>query len=337
MELLLLALVVVVLVPTLYLSGLHDVPNAIAIPVRTRALTARAATRLAAACTAAGVLSALPVGLYLYTWFDFPSMSSELTLLVVLVSLLTVLGWSLHTYFQGMPTSITHILLSALLGATLAAAVVSGAEGQDILGMPWMTPILPLLVSPVAAFLVAYLLVFLAARLVRGEEAEEINRTSRMAQCVSVGLTSFGTGIQQGQRFLMVALIALTAAGVPDGDLWLGLGAVLCAGVIALGCLNGGWRIGHVLGHRLVAMDPLRGMVSTTTTAGLLVLGSLVAALPLSTSFTAASAIMGAGSNQRFATVNWRQFRRIALYWAATPVVGVVAAAALTFGLSHLL
>lgn len=337
MELLLLVLVGVVMVPTLYLAGLHDVPNAIAIPVRTRALTARVATRLAAACTAAGVLSSLPVGLYLYSWFDFPSMDLALTLTVVLAALLTVLGWSLHTYFQGMPTSITHALLSGLLGGTVAAAVVSGAEGQEILDLPWLTPILPLLISPLAAFLVAYLLVFLAARVVRGEEAEEINRTSRVAQCVSVGLTSFGTGIQQGQRFLMVGFIVLTAADVPGGGQWLGLGAVVCALLIGLGCLNGGWRIGHVLGHRLVAMDPLRGMVSTSTTAGLLVAGSLVAALPLSTSFTAASAIMGAGSNQRFATVNWRQFRRIALYWAATPVVGVIAAAALTFGISLVL
>ncbi len=91
-----------------------------------------------------------------------------------------------------------------------------------------------------------------------------------------------------------------------------------------------------MLGHRLVAMDPLRGMVSTTTTAGLLVVGSLAAALPLSTSFTAASAIIGAGSNQRFATVNWRQFRRIVLYWAVTPLVGIGAAAAITAGLSTL-
>ncbi|WP_258934518.1 inorganic phosphate transporter [Nesterenkonia pannonica] len=126
MEVLLLILVGALMLPTLYLAGLHDVPNAIAIPVRTRALTARAATRLAAGCTAAGVLTALPMGLYLYSWFDVPDMPPAMTLSVVLAALITALGWQTHTYFQGMPTSNTHVLLSALLGGTLAAGLISG-------------------------------------------------------------------------------------------------------------------------------------------------------------------------------------------------------------------
>uniref|UniRef100_UPI000255D556 inorganic phosphate transporter n=1 Tax=Nesterenkonia sp. F TaxID=795955 RepID=UPI000255D556 len=83
---------------------------------------------------------------------------------------------------------------------------------------------------------------------------------------------------------------------------------------------------GHMLGHRLVTMDPLRGMVSTTTTASLLFLGSLTLSLPLSTSMTAASSVIGAGSNQRFATVNWPQGLRLFCYWAATPAAtGLIA------------
>ncbi|WP_150461113.1 inorganic phosphate transporter [Nesterenkonia ebinurensis] len=337
MELALLVLVVAVLAPTLYVAGLHDVPNSIAIPVRTRALTPRIAARVAAAFNALGVLLALPLGIYLYSWFEFPQMAPGLTLAVLLSALLTVLGWNLFTYFQGMPTSTTHALLAALLGGTLAAVAVGGANTAAVLSLPWLTPLITLLLSPLVAFALAYLLVFLAVRVARGEDPDSVNRVSRGLQSVSVGVTSLGTGLQQGQRFSFVLLVALAAGGVTDPERWTGLAYVLFAVLIGAGAWHGGWRIGHVLAHRLVAIDPLRGMVATTTTSGLLFAGSLGFALPLSTSLTAASAIMGGGSNQRFATVNWRQFRRIALYWAATPVVSGLIAATLTVALSALL
>lgn len=334
MELLLLVLVSVILAPTLYVAGLHDVPNSIAIPVRTRALTPGIAVRMAAGFNALGVLLAMPLGIYLFAWFEFPALEPGLTLAVVLAALVTVLGWNLFTYFRGMPTSTTHALLPALLGGALVAVAAGDISTGGLWALPWLTPLITLLLSPLVAFALAYLLVYLSVRVAGGEDPDDINRVSRGLQSVTVGITSLGTGLQQGQRFSFVFLIALGAGGVADPAGWMGLILVTFALLIGAGALHGGWRIGHVLAHRLVAIDPLRGMVATTTASGLLFIGSLGLALPLSTSLTATSAIMGAGSNQRFATVNWRQFRRIALYWVATPVVAGLTAAILTICLS---
>ncbi|GAA1803148.1 inorganic phosphate transporter [Nesterenkonia flava] len=336
-ELLLLILVGVVMAPTLYVAGLHDVANSIALPVRTRALTPKIAARLAAGFNTLGVLVALPLGIHLYSWFEFPSMEPRLVLTVVLSSLAALLTWNIFTYLKGMPTSTTHALLAALLGGALGAAAVGDLDTSGVLALPWMTPLLTLLVSPLVAFAIAYLLVFGAAKLASGEDPESVNRVGRAVQSVCVGLTSLGTGLQQGQRFSFLLLLALTAAGIEDADSWMPLAYVAFALLIGAGCLTGGWRIGHVLAHRLVAVDPLRGAVAATTAAGLLHLGSLGLSLPLSTSLTAASSIMGAGSNQRFATVNWRQFRRIGAYWAATPVVTGLLTVILTLTISPLL
>lgn len=337
MELVLLIVVCVVLAPTLYVAGLHDVPNSIAIPVRTRALTPRIAASVAAFFNALGVLLALPLGVYLFAWFEFPPMEATMTLAVVLSAVITVLGWNLFTYFQGMPTSTTHALLAALLGGSLAAASQTEVSASHILSLPWMTLVLTLVLSPLVAFAAAYLLVFLAVRIARGEDPDDVNRISRGLQSVSVGVTSLGTGLQQGQRFAFVLLVALSAGGVADPDSWVTLSYLAFAVLIGAGALHGGWRIGHVLAHRLVTIDPLRGMVATASTSGLLFAGSLGLALPLSTSLTAASAIMGAGSNQRFTTVNWKQFRRIILFWAVTPLASALAAATLTLAMSPLL
>lgn len=330
MELLLTILIGLVLLPTLYVTGMHDVPNSIAIPVRTRALTPRLAARVAALFNGLGVLLALPLGIYFYTWFEFPAMEQGLTLAVILSALVTVLGWNLFTYFRGMPTSITHSLLAALLGGSVAAALTGSLSVSQVLELPWLSPLLTLLISPVVAFGAAYVLVFLAARIVRGDDPSDINRIARGLQSVSVGVTSLGTGLQQGQRFAFVLVVALTAAGLDRPTEWIAAAYMVFALLIAAGAWHGGWRIGHTLGHRLVAIDPLRGMVATVTTSGLLFVGSLGLALPLSTSLTATSTIIGAGSNQRFGTLNWPQLRRIALYWVATPVASAAAAASLT-------
>ena len=333
MEILLISLIGVVMVPSLYVAGLHDVPNSIAVPVRTRALTPRLAVRVAAAFNALGVLMALPLGVYLFNWFDFPQMDPGLTLAVILLALITVLGWNLFTYFRGMPTSTTHAPSAALLGGSLAAVLAADMSVSQILGLPWLSPLLTLLVSPLVAFGVAYLMVFLAVRISRGEDPDDVNRVARGLQSISVGVTSLGTGFQQGQRFAFLLIVAMGAAGVADVEFWMGWAYLGFALLIGAGAWHGGWRIGHVLAHRLVTIDPLRGMVATATTSGLLFIGSLGLALPLSTSLTSASAIIGAGSNQRFATLNWRQMRRIGLFWAATPLAAAAVAAILTASL----
>lgn len=323
--------------PNLYVAGLHDVPNAIAVPVRTRAVTPEIAVRVAAGFNVLGVLLALPLGVYLYNWFDFPQIDPALTLVILLGSMLSLLGWNIFTYFRGMPTSTTHALLAAMLGGSLAAAAVTDVNAEEIWALPWLTPLATLLLSPLVAFGLAYLFVFLAARISRGEDPDDVNRVSRALQSVSLGVTSLGTGLQQGQRFAFVFFVALGAAGIADPAGTMVWAYLPFAVLIGLGAWHGGWRIGHMLAHRLVAIDPMRGMVAATSTSGLLFIGSLGMALPLSTSLTAASAIMGAGSNQRFATLNWRQFRRIILYWAATPIIVGVATAALTLAMHPLI
>src|SRR5699024_11065852 len=125
--------------PTLYVAGLHDVPNSIAIPVRTRALTPRVAVRVAALFNALGVLMPLPLGVHLFTWFDFPQMDPGMTLAVILAALITVLGWNLFTYFQGMPTSTTHALLAALLGGSVAAVLAADIDVDEVLALPWLS------------------------------------------------------------------------------------------------------------------------------------------------------------------------------------------------------
>ncbi len=321
MEIALLVLVCLFLVPASFVNGLHDVSNAIAVPVRTRALSPTAATRLAAVAHLAGALVVLPIGLSVFAWFEMPPVEARATLTVLLVAILTLFGWNLFTYVRGMPTSSTHGLLAAVLGGILALSALGLIDGSEARDLPWAAPALTLLISPLVAFGVAYLLVFLTAYLARSADPDTVNRRSRMVQAATTGVTSFGIGLQQGQRLMFLIMLAFAAALPQHQTTWASTLFIVYSAAMALGALTGGWRIGHFLAHRLVALDPMRGMVAGVTTSVLLLFGSLAWTLPLSTSLTAGSSIIGAGSNQRFATVNWAQALQMGRYWLLTPLV----------------
>lgn len=333
MEIALFVLVCLCLVPTSFLNGVHDVSNAIAVPTRTRALAPGAATKLAAGAHVTGALAVAPLGHSVFAWLQMPTVDTVGTLTVLLVSIVTLFGWNLFTYMRGMPTSSTHALLAAILGGMLALSALGITDGAEIRDLPWAAPALTLLISPLLAFGIAYLLVFLTAHLARTADPDTVNGRSRMLQAATAGVTSFGIGLQQGQRVLFLSMVPSTLV-LPEHSAWGMVLFVVCVIAVGLGALTGGWRIGHFLGHRLVALDPMRGMVSGITTSVLLLFGSLAWALPLSTSLTAGSAIIGTGSNQRFTTVHWPQALRMGAYWIATPLVTGPVACVLVLALS---
>ncbi|KTR56058.1 hypothetical protein SA11R_07470, partial [Rothia kristinae] len=131
--------------------------------------------------------------------------------------------------------------------------------------------------------------------------------------------------------------LLLGCAGItPPSAVALAAGAVLCA-LMVLGTLGGGWRIARTLATRMVQVDPFRGAVAMTTTS-LLSLGTgAVLREPYSSSHLSASAVLGAGSTQRFTAVRSQVAGKILLTWVLTVPACAVLAAVLLLALSPLL
>ena len=113
--------------------------------------------------------------------------------------------------------------------------------------------VLPLLLSPVIAFVGAYLLVWPATWAARYTPPNVVNSRSRRAQAIAAGAVAFGHGLQDGQRTSAVVILALLAAGLSDGGsmpVWV----ALLTAVHADGG-NPGRRLADFLHHRLPA-DP---------------------------------------------------------------------------------
>ncbi|MDO5753966.1 inorganic phosphate transporter [Arthrobacter sp.] len=303
-----------------FLNGFRDASAAVALSVRNRALTPTIAVILAAVFNALGALASVVLAAsYADKLFTVPTGRSGLVLL--LAALIGASLWGIYLWWRGFPSSSTHALISAVVGASLGSTALGHPPLEGINLTLLTLVLLPLLVSPVLAFVLGFAAVYPTSWAARNTAPNMVNRRSRQLQSVAGAAVAFGHGLQDGQRttaVVLFALVAAGAAGVGEVPLWV---PVFTAGMLAVGTLFGGWRISYTLGHRLVRMDPMRGFVAQMVAAGLLFFGAIGLHMPLSTTHTVTAAIVGAGANQRFSATNGRMLLRIAGAWVATPLV----------------
>ncbi|MFJ4210169.1 anion permease [Paenarthrobacter sp. NPDC089675] len=318
-----------------FLNGFRDVSNAVALSTRTRALTPSIAVLLAVIFNFAGaMLSGSFVLAFTQGWITLPTGTGGLTMLAS--ALAAAILWGVYAWWRGIPLSSTNSLVGGLIGAGAASVLVGGnfIDGVDSILITQV--VLPLVVSPVIAFIAAYLLVWPVTWAARYAQPNVINRRFRRAQAVSSAAVAFGHGLQDGQRTTAVLLLALVAAGLESGadvPFWILLVTAL---MLTAGTLFGGWRISHNLGHRMIRIDPLRGFVAQTLTSVMLFVGAIGLQFPLSTTHTLTASALGAGTNQRFHVTNRRLVRRILLFWVLTPIITAAVAFILELAFSPL-
>jgi PiT family inorganic phosphate transporter len=136
---------------------------------------------------------------------------------------------------------------------------------------------------------------------------------------------AFSHGSNDGQKFIGVFSLALVLGGLlPEFQvpLWV---ILLCAGTMGIGTAVGGLKIIRTMGIRLTKLDPIHGFSAETSAALVIEVASRLG-IPLSTTHTIGTAIMGVGSIQRFSAVRWGLAGEIAMAWVLTfPICGLIA------------
>jgi len=318
-----LALVLIVIVVALsfdFTNGFHDAANAIATSVSTRALTPRIALGMAAVFNLIGAF--LGTGVAETIGSGIVAVGTGVDgMAVVLAALLGAIAWNLVTWRLGLPSSSSHALIGALAGAGITAG--STVHWSVILDRV----VVPMVVSPLAGFLLAYLLMTAILWAFRRSAPSRTHRRFRIAQTVSAAAMSLGHGLQDAQKTMGVIVIALVAGGFHEGTSipwWVKLSAALA---ISLGTYSGGWRIMRTLGRRIIHLDPARGFAAEAVSAGVLYVAALGFHAPISTTHTISSAIMGVGATKRLSAVRWGVARSMVVAWILTlPAAAAMAA-----------
>ena len=144
-------------------------------------------------------------------------------------------------------------------------------------------------------------------------------------QIVSAALMAFGHGSNDGQKFIGVFTLALVLGGVlPEFGVpyWV---ILICALVMGMGTAVGGWRIIKTMGLRMTKLEPVHGFAAETG-AGLTILLASHFGIPLSTTHTINTSIIGVGATRRLSAVRWGVVGSIVAAWILTfPICGAIA------------
>ncbi len=305
-------------------NGWTDAPNAIVSVVATGTLTYSQAVGMAALCNLAGVgvmtLFCPSVADTITSLVDFGTGDPTASLLALCSAMASIVIFSTAAWLFGIPTSESHSLIAALGGAALAVAPGRGMN----LGTFW-----GILGGMAGSTLVGFLLGYLLVRLVSLGRLEEHTHWFRRGQLVSGGVMAFLHGAQDGQKFIAVFVIGelLTKGEYHTGPIPLAghLPVVfLCAATMGLGTLLGGGRIIDKMGRKMVRLDQAAGCCSDLGGAVCL-LGASLLGLPVSTTHTKASALLGAGLARNPKKVDWSIAGEMAAVWLVTfPVCGAM-------------
>jgi PiT family inorganic phosphate transporter len=311
-----------------FTNGFHDTANVVATSISTGAARPRVAIAMASLLNFAGAFISISVAA---TVANDVVNADVITPTIVFAGLIGAIAWNLITWSVGLPSSSSHALIGGVVGSAVAAVGFDAVLAGGLVGKV----LIPALVAPVLAFLVAGVSIGLIYRIVGGERPGTVSRGFKYGQVVSGGLLALAHGTNDAQKTMGVITLALIANGNLDAGVdppfWVIFSA---ATAIALGTYSGGWRIIKTTGMRIIKMDPAQGF-SSQGAGSAVILASTHFGFPLSTTHVINGGIMGAGAAKRLSAVRWGVAGNIVTAWVLT-LPAAAAIGALTYGVTQI-
>lgn len=223
---------------------------------------------------------------------------------------LAAAGTSFLATRLAFPVSTTHALTGAIAGCGLATTILGSVSGK----VQWNTMIVgflfPLLVSPLIAIVIAWLLYKLLA--LASISLESRSGLLDKLHFASAGAASFARGLNDTPK--MVAILLL----IPEAHPLFAFGLV--AVMILLGGIFDAKNVAETLGKKITELNAGEGLVASFITCVLVSTASFHS-LPVSTTHVSVGALVGIGLANRKA--RWRMIGEIFLAWITTVPCGL--------------
>jgi inorganic phosphate transporter, PiT family len=299
-----------------FVNGWTDAPNAIATVVSTRSLSPYQAIVMAAVLNLAGVFSGTAVAATIGTGI-IDAKAVDLT--TVGGAMVGIILWSSLAARWGIPTSETHALVAGLAGAGLATA---GPE--VLLWSGWKKVLLGLVFSTFLGLLGGRLVTGVVQWICRDVTPGRVRKLFRGLQILSSAFMAFTHGSNDGQKFMGAFTLALVLGDALPAFEIHGWVILLCAGMMGLGTITGGWRIMRTMGMRITKLQTHQGFAAEMAAASTIELASRLG-IPLSTTHTITSAIVGVGAARGIKAVRWGVTAEVVRAWVLTfPVCALI-------------
>ncbi len=321
-----LLITVILTMGVILVNGWTDAPNAIATCVSTRSMKPKAAIMMAAVFNFLGVLVMTmvnaTVAYTIYDMVDFGGDSHE-ALVALCAAMVAIVAWATAAWRFGIPTSESHALIAGLSGAAIA---LQGGLG-GINGAEWVKVLYGLALSSGMGFGLGWVIAKVVQSIGRSMDRRKTEPFFGKAQIGSAAAMAFMHGAQDGQKFMAVFLLGMFLAQGESNvtnftiPIWL---MVLCSVVMAVGTSIGGYRIIKAVGMDMAKLKKYQGFSADLAATGCLLVSSFTG-LPVSTTHTKTTAIMGVGAAKRVSSVNWGVVKEMFLAWGLTfPGCGII-------------
>lgn len=326
-----LVIVVVLMLGVIFVNGWTDAPNAIATAVSTRVLSPKAAVRMAVVFNFLGVFAMTfinsKVAATISNIVEFREDQSNLALIVLAAAMFAIVIFAVAAWYFGIPTSESHALIAGVSGGAIALGGFSAINADA-----WNKVLIGLAISTVLGFGMGFVTAKVIEGLFRRMRRSVANKVFGVGQACAAAAMAFMHGAQDGQKFMGTFLLGIflynsqmvsrTAEGNFVIPIWL---IVLCSLVMGIGTSVGGYKIIKAVGMDMVKLERYQGFASDTAAALCLLLSSLTG-IPVSTTHTKTTAIMGVGASRRLSAVNWRVVKEMVTAWVLTfPGCGLIA------------
>jgi PiT family inorganic phosphate transporter len=306
-----------------FVNGWTDAPNSIATVVSTRVLSPTQALFMASLLNILGAMSGTAVAATIGKGIV---RTEAVNVTTVAAAMVAIVIWSTLAWLYGLPTSESHALVAGLSGAGLAAA------GTGVLIWDgWQKVLIGLVFSTFLGFGGGFLLTVGIYWVFRAWKPGAVRKVFGRLQILSAAFMAFSHGSNDGQKFIGAFTLTLVLGGVLpkfEVSLWV---ILMCAVTMGIGTAVGGWRIVKTMGLKMTKLDPVHGFAAETAAASAIEIASRLG-IPVSTTHTISTSIMGVGSTRRLSAVRWGVGTEIVTAWILTfPVCGLIA-----FGMAKL-
>ena len=296
-----------------FTNGFHDAANSVSTVVATRALPARWAVWFSAFFNFAALFV---VGTAVANTIAKTVHPGVAGIAVSFAALIAAVSWNYATWWVGMPSSSSHALIGGLVGAGLAAGGADAISWGSV-----EKTVVAIVVSPLVAFGIAFLAMFVVAGARSLFGLEDNAKPFKWLQLVSAAAVSFGHGANDAQKTMGVIAALLVGTGhltaATDGTIGVPLWVEVAAyGSIALGTVWGGWKIIETMGLKITTLHASSG-VAANIGAVTSIFGATGLGVPISTTHAAASSVAGAGVASGMG-INLRVIGEMVVAWIVT-------------------
>ncbi len=321
-----LAIVMVLVIGSIFVNGSTDAANAIAEPVGTRSIGVRQAIIMSVICNFVGL-----VGMSLVSTAVADTMSgmvdfggdNRAALIALAAATVGIVAWGVGAWAFGIPTSESHALIAGLTGAAIAVHGDLGGVNMS----EWVKVIYGLVLSTAMGFAAWWIISRVIPIVCKNADRRKANDLFGRMQVYGAAGVALMHGAQDGQKFMSTACMAIALAegmGVTQMGgfpLWI---QVLCASTMAIGTAVGGKKIIKTVGTNMVKLEKYQGFAASVSATGSLLVATLTG-LPVSTTHAKTAAIMGAGAAKDVRSVNWAIARDMVFTWVFTfPGCGII-------------